>query len=125
MNNVRPTVLVIDDEEPIRDYIRFILENEGMKVFDSPNGNDVVAIMDANTIDLVITDLVMPEKEGIETIREIMSHNKKSKIIAMSGAVNRDTYFTVTKVLGVHEVVYKPIQKEVFLELIYKVINSE
>ena len=124
MSTINPTVLVIDDEEPVREYIRCILEDEGMKVVDSPNGNDAVAIMNANTVDLVITDLVMPEKEGIETIREIMSYNKKCKIIAMSGAVYRDTYLNVTKVLGVHEVISKPFQREVFLELIYKVLNS-
>ena len=116
MAKKRPTVIIIDDEEAIREYTRFILEEEGMRVFEATDGNRGLVTATVHPPDLIVTDLVMPDKEGIETIREIRSRFPGCGIVAMSGASNSDSYLSMARCLGAHGVVRKPFNREQFLE---------
>jgi len=66
-----PTVLVVDDEKPLRDFVRRNLEVRGFNVLTASNGLEAMAIFNTQTIDLVILDIMMPHLDGLETTRRI------------------------------------------------------
>ncbi len=104
-------VLVVDDEPEIRRLLRQFLEHAGYRVTEAPNGKQAVAEVDAGGVALVITDLVMPEKEGIETIREMRSRHPDVKIIAMSGAFG-GRFLRTAEMLGANATLSKPLRAE-------------
>lgn len=79
------TILVIDDEKGIRDIIHMSFEISGHNVLIASNGKDGSALASKHAIDLVITDIFMPEQDGFETIRHLKSVAPSVKIIAISG----------------------------------------
>ena len=79
-------ILVIDDDQAIRGAIRRILERDGHQVSEAENGERGLALFRAEGPELVVTDLIMPEKEGIETILELRALSPDVKILAMSGS---------------------------------------
>ena len=80
-----PRILLVDDDEAFRKMLHKTLERAGYEVQDAPNGRAALAAYSQQPSDLIITDLVMPEKEGIETIMELCRLHAGVKIIAMSG----------------------------------------
>jgi len=111
---MQKTILIIEDDERIRELLRTFLEAAGYLVVDAENGAVGIKKYRENTIDLVITDLIMPEKEGIETIRELKALNPQVKIIAMSGGgvLNPEEYLSIAKRLGVLRTLAKPFSRE-------------
>jgi CheY-like chemotaxis protein len=79
-------ILMIDDDEVLRATIRRVLERAGHRVTEAENGDVGMRIVQGETPDLVITDLLMPEKEGIETIQELREGFPEIPIVAVSGA---------------------------------------
>ncbi len=82
-------ILVIDDEPEIRGLLRDILEPAGYEVMEAHNGNAGIALHQRHPADLIVTDILMPEKEGIETILELRGRFPAVKILAMSGGGNQ------------------------------------
>lgn len=82
-------ILVIDDDEAIRLALRKMLEGEGHEVVEATDGAHGMRLFRENPTDLVITDILMPEKEGFEVIRELRRDHPDIKIIAVSGSVSR------------------------------------
>lgn len=80
-----PKILLIDDDEPFRNLVRRSLTSLGHHVIEARHGGEGLKHLKDDSIDLVITDLIMPETEGIETIMEIQRTRPGLKIIAMSG----------------------------------------
>ena len=78
-------ILIIDDDVHIRTILRKTLQSEGYQVVEASNGNEGVRLYREKPVELIITDLIMPEKEGIETIMELGRDFPDVKIIAMSG----------------------------------------
>jgi CheY-like chemotaxis protein len=111
MKQQKATVLVIDDDEAMREYVCFVLEKAGYKVLSAKDGSEGIATATASAPDLIITDLVMPDMEGIETIRKLKSLNPSCGIVAMSGAANSDTYLAMAQCLGAHTVLQKPFAR--------------
>lgn len=120
------TILIIDDERQIRVMLRNMLENEGYHVFDASDGNVAIDIYKENKIDLVITDLIMPEKEGLETIFELKQKDPDMKIIAMSGGGRNkpDTYLDLAKRAGASLTLVKPIRKKDFIAAVNSLIGA-
>ncbi len=104
-------VLVVDDEPAIRRFIRAALEQAGYRVSEASDGLDALRQLQAYTPDIVITDLVMPGKEGIETIEVIRRDYPGIRIIAMSGVAGGQ-YLAMAKILGASTVLLKPISVE-------------
>jgi len=111
MQYKKETILVIDDDEAMREYVCFVLEKAGFKVFSAKDGNEGISTADSHTPDVIITDLVMPEMEGIETIKKLRTLHPKCGIVAMSGAVNSDTYLAMAQCLGANTVLQKPFAR--------------
>jgi len=91
------TVLVVDDDPQFRDLIHSILGPAGYRVDEAEDGSMAVALSRQNHIDLLITDLIMPNSEGIETIQYFSKHLPKVPIVAISG---KSAYLVPAKVLG-------------------------
>jgi DNA-binding response OmpR family regulator len=110
-------ILVIDDELLVRQTLRLALEKSGYDVACASDGRDGVERFRALAPDLVITDIIMPDQEGIETIRQIRGISCSVPIIAISGGSpqgNAD-YLRVARGLGATDVLYKPFSREALL----------
>lgn len=73
-------VLIVDDSVSIREVISFTLENAGYNVFVAEDGKNALKILETNVVDLIITDLYMPEMDGIELVKKIKEKPENSKI---------------------------------------------
>jgi DNA-binding response OmpR family regulator len=125
MNTGVKTILVIDDEEAIREFARSILEKNGFQVYDALDGEAGIRILAANHVDLVITDLVMPGKEGIATIAVLRKEYPGTRIIAMSGAGNKDTYLELAQKIGADSLLCKPFGKREMIVSVEKALSAE
>jgi DNA-binding response OmpR family regulator len=83
-------ILLIEDEDELRSILRISLEKMGYAVTEARNGAEAMKLFKKAPADLVLTDLIMPEKEGLETIRQLRRRNPELKIIAMSGGGRSD-----------------------------------
>jgi len=125
VKNSQITILVIDDDEAMREYVCFALENAGFKVCCAKNGMEGMEAVKRRVPQVVITDLVMPDVEGIETIREIKSLYPECRIIAMSGAANSEAYLSMAHCLGAHIVLQKPFDRSQILVAVWEVLESK
>jgi DNA-binding response OmpR family regulator len=103
-------ILLIEDEENLRTLIRLSLEKMGYAVTEARDGVEALALFNKRPVELVLTDLMMPEKEGLETIRELRKSHPKLKIIAMSGGGRTDARdnLKMAKLFGATTVFSKP-----------------
>ena len=117
------TILVVDDESGIRQLFEQLLRGEGYEVFLATNGVEALQIVRARHLDLVITDLVMPESEGIETIRAIRNAQPNLKIIAASGAFE-GRFLQSATLLGACATLLKPIGRDELLNTVRRVLST-
>ncbi|MGA1825784.1 MAG: response regulator [bacterium] len=120
-------ILVIDDDSQIQDMLKQMLERAGYDVIIAPNGKVAVKINSEKPADLIITDLIMPEMEGIETIRKLKRDFPDVAIIAMSGGgrIGPDSYLGMVKKFGVKYTFVKPIKREDLLTAIREILNQQ
>ena len=79
-------ILLIDDEEPVRTLLRRMLEQFGHTVIEARGGTEGLALFPHAHVELAITDIVMPDKDGLEVLRELRRMDPSVKILAISGA---------------------------------------
>lgn len=115
-------ILLIDDEPDLRQTLRLFLENAGHTVVEAENGDDGVALHRSEAPDLVITDLIMPGKEGIETILELRRTKATTPIIAISGGgrLELTDFLQAARKLGAAHTLKKPFRREQLLEAVDK-----
>lgn len=119
-------ILVIDDENDIRTMIAMVLQHEGHEVTEAENGKVGMARFRAKPADLVITDLVMPEQEGVETIIQLRREFPQLPIIAMSGGMSRsETYLDICRRLGVSGTLAKPFGMAELLKMVKPVLAAK
>ncbi len=105
------TILVIDDESEIRELLRIFLERASFRVLQAEDGIAGVEILAKESVDLVITDLLMPEQEGIETILHLRDKHPDMPILAMSGGGRMSGTLDLlhtAKLLGAYKTFSKP-----------------
>ncbi|MDM8523612.1 response regulator [Desulfococcaceae bacterium HSG8] len=118
-------ILIIDDEKQIRAMLRQMLEFEGYEVTEADDGKKGVRSHSEKPADLIITDIVMPEKEGIETILDIRKISPAVKIIAMSGGgrIEPETYLHMARSFGAMRTFAKPIKMEELLKAVRELLS--
>jgi DNA-binding response OmpR family regulator len=119
-------ILVIDDDEAVRLTVQLLLERQGYEIGCATNGEEGLDMIEAFKPDLVITDIIMPMKEGIETIREIRRLHPAVKIVAMSGG-GRLTSVSVLELaskFGADDVVHKPFVSDGFIAAVRGVLDG-
>ena len=120
-------ILVADDDRYVRTLLRHVIAGLGHDVAEAPDGRSALELHRARTADLAIVDLVMPEKEGIETITDLRAVTPDLPIIAMSGGGKGSAavYLNHARVLGAHETVQKPFDVVALGELITALLTDE
>lgn len=120
-------ILVIDDEELIRVSLSSILEQAGYTVGTARDGNEGILMNEANPFDVVITDIIMPGMEGLETLMKFRSTDNKMPIITMSGgghAGNLD-FLKSSQLLGANAILAKPFTVDELLTTVAHVLGKE
>lgn len=120
-------VLVIDDDSAMRRAIRHILEAAGYTVAEAVHGRAGVTSMQADPPNLVITDIFMPEQEGIETIRTLRALSPETRIIAVSGDgyIGSLSVLEMARMFGAHQVIKKPFRKDELLRLVEEALADD
>jgi DNA-binding NtrC family response regulator len=118
-------ILLVDDDAQLREMLREILELAGHQVRGAKDGRVALALYRAERADLVLTDLVMPEKEGLETIRELLRHDPRATVIAMSGGGHStaDLNLTMAEKLGARDTLPKPFSREELLAAVERALG--
>jgi PAS domain S-box-containing protein len=114
-------ILVADDEAGVRGFLRAVLEQGGYEVIEAANGKQALQKFRAGQLDLVITDLVMPEEEGLATVQALRREAPGVGLIAISGAFGGQ-FLKVALLLGADAVLSKPVSKEVLLAKVAEVL---
>jgi DNA-binding response OmpR family regulator len=119
-------IYVFDDEPSILLMIKKMLEKAGYEVDIALNGREGMELFKKNMPDLLITDIIMPEKEGLETIFELRRKYPELKIIAISGGgrISPDGYLPGAKLLGADMVFQKPLDQKEFLQAVTLLLNK-
>jgi DNA-binding response OmpR family regulator len=125
MNSNIVRILIIDDDPQILDILGQILEREGHQVVAALNGKEGLKLYRENPTDLIITDLIMPDKEGIETIMELRRDFPDVKIIAISGGGHNhaDQYLSMALKFGVQRTFAKPVARAELLKAVRELLN--
>lgn len=113
-------ILIIDDESSIRKLLNKLLSAEGYEILEAHNGNQGIELYKNHYPDLIITDLIMPDKEGLETIKELRKLSPDVKIIAISGGgiANPEMYLDLALKFGAVRTLRKPIDNKILLSAV-------
>ncbi len=119
------TILVVDDNDLYRQTLQDMLSGAGYQVLGANNGRKALEIFGRDAVDLVICDIVMPEKEGIETILDLRRQSKAVRIVAVSGA-SMDSSITLraAETLGADAGLEKPVRRAALLELVERLLGA-
>ena len=120
-------ILLIEDDVDFRWMLSEMLKREGYEVQTADNGSEGVRLLEEEEeYDLIITDIIMPEKEGLETIMDIMSRNPGSKVIAISGGgrSSAGSYLKTAEYFGAVRSFQKPFDKNEFLEAVRDLVKA-
>lgn len=120
------TILVVDDEPSMRLAVSEHLRRGGHEVASAANGQEALKLMAETSYDLLITDILMPEKEGIETIRDVRRLHPETKIIAISGGGRYDAgdyYLSIASQFGTDATLAKPFSGRELMETVARVLN--
>ncbi|PPR08902.1 MAG: Response regulator MprA [Proteobacteria bacterium] len=117
--------LVIDDDALVRESIQLMLNDSDYKVDLAEDGVQGIKLFKQNKYDIVITDIIMPNKEGFETISELKSINDNVKIIAISGGSRNGigAYLPIAENLGAKAILYKPFDESELIQTINAVYS--
>jgi DNA-binding NtrC family response regulator len=119
-------ILVIDDEEQIRRVLRRALEAEGHEVLEARNGAEALWLHRATPAELVITDILMPEKDGLEVLMALRREAPRLKVIAMSGGgrLGQMEPLAAAKPLGAIAALRKPFELDAMIEAVRKALTA-
>jgi DNA-binding NtrC family response regulator len=120
-------ILVVDDDTNFRQMLAQTLERAGYRVVEAEDGNVALKACETEVPGLVITDILMPEKEGLETIQELRAKYPEVNIIAMSGGgrISPDSYLPLAKSLGAVKTLQKPFRREEVIKAVQELFPQE
>ncbi|MEO5351686.1 MAG: response regulator [Magnetococcus sp. XQGC-1] len=120
-------ILVVDDDAAIRALLREFLEGEGHQVVEATDGKQGVRRYRENPTEIVITDVLMPEQDGLELIMELRERFPELPIIAISGGgrgVDAKLGLHLAHCFGVMHCLHKPFTKEQVLRAVHQTLNG-
>lgn len=118
------TILIVDDNPTIRWSLSKLLRSSGYEVVETCDGQEALTALVMNDVDMVLTDLYMPEVDGIELLIRLKDSKRNQPIVAMSGGGHLETsaVLTLARDLGVTATIEKPFTADDLLELIGNVL---
>ena len=113
-------VLLVDDDDGFRHAMGRILRGAGHTVQELASGQEVPRVLHDTKIDVLVTDLIMPDVEGLETIRTVRRHHPGLPIIAISGGgrLTPESYLTMARGVGANRVLAKPFEPSALVTMI-------
>jgi DNA-binding NtrC family response regulator len=119
-------ILIVDDEEDVRFTLADTLKSRRHEVYEAADGDRALKILSEQDIDLVVTDILMPNREGLETIQEIRMNWPDVKIIAMSGGgrIRNTEFLKVAKKLGADFIIKKPFSMSEFRNQVDRMLDA-
>jgi CheY-like chemotaxis protein len=121
-----PAILLVEDDHDLRKMLLKLLEREGYNVEEASNGIEALNKVNNLIPDLVITDIIMPEQDGIGTINQLKKISKNIKIIAISGGgrMLSEDYLNIAKMLGASHTFTKPFSNSELLDKVSELIHQ-
>jgi CheY-like chemotaxis protein len=118
--------MVVEDDSAVKELLREILERAGHEVTAAGNGKEAMALYKKSPADLIITNILMPEKEGLETIQELRRENPDIKIIAISGGgqIGPADYLEVARRFGATRTFSKPFDRKELLRAVEELLDE-
>jgi len=117
MKILKKQILIVDDEEDILKTLKEILQRKGYNVILASNGFEALEILENTAVNLIITDIIMPEIEGLEFVQKVTSKKPDLPIVVMSGLAN-DHYLTAASYFGAVCKLTKPFDTNELLDAI-------
>jgi CheY-like chemotaxis protein len=119
-------ILIIDDEDQFRSMLRRVLERASYEVVEAQDGNEGIQRCREAPMDLIITDILMPGKEGLETIMDLRREFSQVKIIAISGGGRTGdlNFLELAKRLGAQGTLQKPFGQEELLDAVQEILQG-
>lgn len=119
-------ILIIDDDAQFRTMVRQLLEEEGHHIYETCDGREALRIYREHEVELSIIDILMPNKDGLETILELKRYFPKPQIIAMSGGGRggQQTYLEHAKIFGAEIILNKPFDPPELFEAIDRMLEE-
>jgi DNA-binding NtrC family response regulator len=120
-------IVIIDDDASLRGTLRVLLEKRGYTVAEAENGRDGIKKVESVGADLVLTDVIMPDQDGIETVQILRKTYPGTKVIAMSGggSFRMNELLTMATKLGAEGRLEKPFTSEEVLKEIDRVLQHD
>jgi len=120
------TILIIEDDKDLRKFLIRLLEREIHYIIEAENGLEAATILASLRPDLVITDIIMPEQDGIGTINILRERHPDIKIIAISGggSILGADYLNIARKLGAHYVFAKPFDNKQLLAKVKELLRE-
>ena len=121
-----PSILIVDDERLNRIALSKMLRAGGHGVTEKENGQQALSYLEHHLVDVVVTDIIMPKKSGLEMISEIHLRYPNTRIIAVSGGARPSGSGALTRAraLGANGILAKPFRQKQILELVNEVMHS-
>jgi DNA-binding response OmpR family regulator len=118
-------ILIIDDDEQVLTMLQQLLEREGYEVITAPDGKAGMRLFREEGADLIITDILMPEKDGLETIIELRKDYPDVRIMAISGGgeIEPRFYLHFANEFGALSILTKPFEREELLAAVRELLN--
>lgn len=124
MGNTK-TILIVEDEESIRSFVRAYLESEGFQVFEAENGKEGLDVLTKNKADLIITDIMMPVMDGIEFFKEVRRIPETKEIpVIMLTVKDEFSDIKYAYLLGVEEYITKPFDPSLLVNRIRQIFEG-
>ena len=119
------TILLVEDDEQIRTLLREFLEHHGYKVFEAQNGREAITQFSEHLIDVTIMDILLPDKDGLETIQDLRRKSPDAKVIAISGGFDREgvNILKMAERLGALHTLLKPFEMEKLLTTVRETLQ--
>lgn len=122
-----PGILIVEDDNDLRDMLKTALIRSNFTVFEAGNGKDAIVHFKPGVTDVVITDLIMPEEDGLKVIMKIREIKPDIKVVAISGGgkAGPASYLDMAKALGADSVFYKPFSLNDLVVEIKNLLRTE
>jgi DNA-binding response OmpR family regulator len=122
-----PGVLIVEDEKELREMLKISLTRRKFTVLEAENGRDAIIHFKPSITDLVVTDLIMPDEDGLKVIMKLREIKPSIKIIAISGGgkAGPGSYLSLAKALGANATFSKPFSINDLIARIEELLNVE
>ncbi len=117
-------ILIIEDDPKFRKMLRLLLETSGHEITEAADGREGISIFSQNKVDLIITDIFMPEQDGLGVLRQLLKDYPDIKTIVISGGGKKGSYqyLDYARQFGADKCLAKPFENEVLLEVVEELL---